>query len=113
MKKFLLWFTGIGAGLGAILLLVLVVGFQIAKASEYVAMIRGFEETRKQSNRINGLLMLVFLVLGLIGVYYCNEKLKALSIVLALSFHLFFTYIPRQIKFYPVPSDKETQKVRQ
>lgn len=62
--------------ISAILLLVLVVGFQIAKASEYVAMIRGFEKTRKQSNRINGYLMLVFLVLGLIGVYYCNEKLK-------------------------------------
>ena len=62
--------------ISAILLLVLVVGFQIAKASEYVAMIRGFEKTRKQSNRINGTLMLVFLVLGLIGVYYCNEKLK-------------------------------------
>ncbi|MFZ9694311.1 MAG: cytochrome c oxidase subunit II [Chitinophagaceae bacterium] len=60
----------------AILLLVLVVGFQIAKASEYVAMIRGFEKSRKQSNRINGFLMLVFLVLGLIGVYYCNERLK-------------------------------------
>lgn len=62
--------------ISAILLLVLVVGFQIAKASEYVAMIRGFEQTRKQSNRINGTLMLVFLILGLIGVYYCNEKLK-------------------------------------
>lgn len=62
--------------ISAILLLVLVVGFQIAKASEYVAMIRGFEKSRKQSNRINGFLMLVFLVLGLIGVYYCNEKLK-------------------------------------
>ncbi len=62
--------------ISAILLLVLVVGFQIAKASEYVAMIRGFEKTRKQSNRINGFLMLVFLVLGLIGVYYCNEALK-------------------------------------
>jgi cytochrome c oxidase subunit 2 len=62
--------------ISAILLLVLVVGFQIAKASEYVAMIRGFEKSRKQSNRVNGFLMLVFLVLGLIGVYYCNEKLK-------------------------------------
>jgi cytochrome c oxidase subunit 2 len=62
--------------ISAILLLVLVVGFQIAKASEYVAMIRGFEKSRKQSNRINGFLMLVFLVVGLIGVYYCNEMLK-------------------------------------
>lgn len=73
--------------ISAILLLVLVVGFQIAKASEYVAMIRGFEKTRKQSNRINALLMLVFLVLGLIGVYYCNEKLKGTILGEAASDH--------------------------
>lgn len=62
--------------ISAILLLLLVVGFQIAKSSEYVAIIRGFEKTRKQSNRINGALMLIFLILGLLGVYYCNEQLK-------------------------------------
>lgn len=73
--------------ISAILLLVLVVGFQIAKASEYVAMIRGFEKTRKQSNRINGALMLVFLVLGLIGVYYCNEALKGTILGEAASDH--------------------------
>jgi cytochrome c oxidase subunit 2 len=73
--------------ISAILLLVLVVGFQIAKASEYVAMIRGFENSRKQSNRINGLLMLVFLVLGLIGVYYCNEALKGTILGEAASDH--------------------------
>ena len=73
--------------ISAILLLVLVVGFQIAKASEYVAMIRGFEKSRKQSNRINGVLMLVFLVLGLIGVYYCNEKMKGTILGEAASDH--------------------------
>ncbi|MFM7511138.1 MAG: cytochrome c oxidase subunit II [Bacteroidota bacterium] len=62
--------------ISAILILFLVVVFQIAKASEYVAMIRGYENARKQSNKINAFLLLAFLVLGLIGVYYCNELLK-------------------------------------
>lgn len=62
--------------IAAILILFLVVVFQIAKASEYVAMIRGYETARKQSNRINAYLLLAFLVLGLVGVYYCNEALK-------------------------------------
>lgn len=50
--------------------------FQIAKASEYVAILRGEERTRRESNRINGFLLLVFLVLGLFGVWYCNHVLK-------------------------------------
>src|SRR5436190_20264525 len=50
--------------------------FQIAKASEYVAVLRGEEKARKQANRVNAFLLLAFLVIGLIGVYYCNERLK-------------------------------------
>ena len=57
-----------------ILLLGFLITFQIAKASEYVSVMRGEEKSRKQNNRINGFLLLVFLILGLIGVYYCNEK---------------------------------------
>ncbi len=60
----------------AILALGFLITFQIAKASEYVAILRGEEKTRKQTNKINGFLLLSFLILGLIGVYYCNEKLK-------------------------------------
>ncbi len=60
----------------AILGLGFLITFQIAKASEYVAVLRGIEKSRKQSNKINGFLLLVFLIVGLIGVYYCNEKLK-------------------------------------
>ncbi len=60
----------------AILALGFLITFQIAKASEYVAVLRGLEKTRKQTNKINGFLLLVFLIVGLIGVYYCNEKLK-------------------------------------
>jgi cytochrome c oxidase subunit II len=59
------------------LLLILFLGFlitfQIAKASEYVGVLKGEKKNFEQNNRINGFLMIVFLVLGLIGVYYCNE----------------------------------------
>jgi cytochrome c oxidase subunit 2 len=57
-----------------ILLLGFLITFQIAKASEYVSVMRGEEKSRKQNNRINAFLLLSFLILGLIGVYYCNEK---------------------------------------
>ena len=60
----------------AILILGFLITFQIAKASEYVSVLRGEEKTRKQTNRINAFLLLVFLIAGLIGVYYCNEKLS-------------------------------------
>ena len=50
--------------------------FQIAKASEYVAILKGEEKTRKESNRINGFLLLAFLVVGLFGVWWCNHTLK-------------------------------------
>jgi len=59
------------------ILLILIFGFlitfQIAKASEYVGVLRGEKKNFQQHNRINGFLMIAFLVLGLIGVYYCNE----------------------------------------
>jgi cytochrome c oxidase subunit II len=59
----------------AILALGFLITFQIAKASEYVAVIRGEDKARKQTNRVNAFLLLAFLILGLIGVYYCNQKL--------------------------------------
>lgn len=62
------------------ILIALVLGFlvlfQIAKATEYVAILKGEEKTRKDTNRINGFLLLIFLIAGLIGVWYCHEKLK-------------------------------------
>ena len=59
-----------------VLLLGFLVVFQIAKASEYVAILKGEEKSRKDTNRINAFLLLAFLVLGLIGVWWCNEKFK-------------------------------------
>ncbi|GAA0529460.1 cytochrome c oxidase subunit 2 [Chitinophaga japonensis] len=59
-----------------VVVLIFVVIFQIAKASEYVSILKGEKKARQQNNRINGFLLIAFLVLGLIGVYYCNELLK-------------------------------------
>lgn len=58
-----------------ILLLGFLIVFQIAKASEYVSVMRGEEKSSKQNNRINGFLLLMFLIFGMIGVYYNNERL--------------------------------------
>ena len=58
------------------LILGFLVVFQIAKASEYVAILKGEEKARKDTNRINAFLLLAFLVVGLFGVWYCNERLK-------------------------------------
>ena len=59
----------------AVVVLIFLVIFQIAKASEYVGILKGEEKTRKETNKINGLLMVVFLVFGLVGVWYCNHLL--------------------------------------
>jgi cytochrome c oxidase subunit 2 len=60
----------------AILLLGFLITFQIAKASEYVGILKGEKKTLEQNNRINAFMMIVFLVLGLIGVWWCNDILK-------------------------------------
>ena len=60
----------------AILGLGFLITFQIAKASEYVAVLRGEEKVRKQTNKVNAFMLLAFLILGLIGVYYCNVRLS-------------------------------------
>ena len=56
-----------------ILLLGFLITFQIAKASEYVGVLKGEKKNFEQNNRINGFLMIVFMVLGLVGVFWCNE----------------------------------------
>lgn len=59
----------------AILALGFLITFQIAKASEYVSVLKGEKRAFEQSNRVNAFLMVVFLVLGLVGVWWCNELL--------------------------------------
>jgi cytochrome c oxidase subunit 2 len=71
----------------AILLLGFIVVFQIAKASEYVSVLKGEKKTFEQNNKINGFLLLAFMILGLIGVYWCNELFKGKILGEAASDH--------------------------
>ena len=48
----------------AVIALVFLVIFQIAKASEYVSVLKGEEKAHKQNNRINGFFMIAFLFAG-------------------------------------------------
>ncbi len=57
----------------AIVIMIFVVIFQIAKASEYVSVLKGEEKARKQNNKINAFLLISFLILGLVGVWWCND----------------------------------------
>ncbi|MBX2922023.1 MAG: cytochrome c oxidase subunit II [Chitinophagaceae bacterium] len=58
-----------------IVVLIFIVVFQIAKASEYVSVLKGEKKAFEQNNRINAFLMLVFLVLGLGAAWWCNNLL--------------------------------------
>ena len=71
----------------AILLLGFLITFQIAKASEYVAVLRGEEKAKQQTNKVNAFMLLAFLILGLLGVYFCNESLKGKILGEAASNH--------------------------
>ena len=57
----------------AILGLGFLITFQIAKASEYVSILKGEKKSFEQSNRVNAFLLVIFLVLGLVGIYWCHE----------------------------------------
>jgi cytochrome c oxidase subunit II len=71
----------------AILGLGFLITFQIAKASEYVAVLKGEKKTFEQNNRVNGFMLVLFLVLGLVGVYWCNELFKGKILGEAASEH--------------------------
>ena len=57
----------------AIIVMIFIVIFQIAKASEYVSVLKGEEKARKQNNKINAFLLVSFLILGIIGCWWCND----------------------------------------
>ena len=71
----------------AILAFGFLIVFQIAKANEYVSVLKGEKKTFEQNNRINGFMMILFLVLGLIGVYWCNELFRGKILGEAASDH--------------------------
>ncbi len=59
----------------ALVVLVFIVIYQIAKASELATILRGEEKVKAQTNRLMAWLMVIFFVLGLIGIYICHVDL--------------------------------------
>jgi cytochrome c oxidase subunit 2 len=59
----------------ALVILVFIVIYQIAKASELATILRGEEKVKLQTNRLMAWLMVAFFVLGLIGIYKCHVSL--------------------------------------
>ncbi len=59
----------------ALVVLVFIVIYQIAKASELATILRGEEKVKSQTNRLMAWLMVAFFVLGMIGIFRCHEAL--------------------------------------
>jgi cytochrome c oxidase subunit 2 len=59
----------------ALVILVFIVIYQIAKASELATIIRGDEKVKSQTNRLMAWLMVAFFILGMIGIFKCHEAL--------------------------------------
>lgn len=55
--------------------LVFIIIYQIAKASEYAAILRGKEKVERQTNRLMGILLVAFFLLGLWGIWECHQAL--------------------------------------
>lgn len=61
----------------ALIVLVLMIVYQIAQASEYAASMRNDSKTREQStNQTMAWLLVGFFVMGMIGIVYCHNLLK-------------------------------------
>ena len=48
----------------AIVVMIFVLIFQIAKASEYVSILKGEERSKRQTNRVNGFFLFKFILIG-------------------------------------------------
>ncbi|NDC39993.1 MAG: cytochrome c oxidase subunit II [Chitinophagia bacterium] len=53
--------------------LVFIIVFQIGKASEYATLLQGEENAKYRSNRVLAWLLVAFFLLGLYGMWICNE----------------------------------------
>lgn len=77
------------SGLLSILLtlLVFVIIYQIAKASEFATVLRGREKVERQTNRIMAWLLVAFFFLGLWGIWECHQALVGKMLPVSASEH--------------------------
>ena len=68
----------------ALIVLVFIIVYQIAKASEYAGVLRGEEKVKAQTNRVLAWVLLAFFVVGVYGIYECHvmmmEKLVGVKV---------------------------------
>lgn len=60
----------------ALISLVFIIIYQIAKASEYATVLRGEEKVKAQTNRMMAWLLLIVFLLGMYGMWYCHDLLE-------------------------------------
>ena len=70
----------------AIIFFVIVI-FQLAKTTEYVGIMRGEEKTLEESTRINGRLFLLFLIAGLVALFWSLADFKGDMVLHAETVH--------------------------
>ena len=60
----------------ALIILVFIIIYQIGKASEYAVILRGEEKVKSQANRAIAILLVIMFLLGMWGIWECNELFK-------------------------------------
>ncbi len=71
----------------ALIILVFVIIYQIAKASEYATILRGEEKVNARANRMIGWLLVLFFFVGMYGIWLCHEALIDKMLPVAASDH--------------------------
>lgn len=64
----------------ALVFLVFIVIYQIAKAGEYANILRGEEKTNRQTNKLIAWLMVVFFVLGMWAIFKCHIYMMKMTL---------------------------------
>ncbi len=70
----------------AVVMFALVI-FQLAKTTEFVAILRGEDKTRLESDRINSRLMMAFLIAGMVALFWSVVYFKKYMILESASVH--------------------------
>jgi cytochrome c oxidase subunit 2 len=71
----------------ALVALIFIIIYQIAKASEYATILRGEDKVRRQTNSLMAWLLVAFFVLGCYGIYVCHDYMMDKMLPVAASDH--------------------------
>lgn len=69
----------------ALVALIFVIIYQVAKASEFATILKGEEKVQEQTNRLMGWLLLAFCILGIYGLWKCHVYLMPMMLPEAAS----------------------------